>query len=256
MQNELISVITVTYNCIDHIDKTLQSVENCKNKYSIEHIIVDGASSDGTWELVSSRRGSLAQAISEPDNGIYDAMNKGILLANGKYILFLNAGDIIYEDFDFSALNQTDSCNVKYFSYMIDGEGEFIHCPGINHPFGMQTSHQATLFDSCLLKKVGFDTSYKVAADFNQSIKLNKLSSVKHSYDTQVLAIVQPGGYSMLHKEIMLNEYSEIIKREFGFFRWFVYKIWSSRYYNAIKSLLPMNSIKRLFNENITHKSV
>ena len=99
-----LSVITVTYNCRELLPRTLKSVSE-QTFPSVEHIIVDGASTDGTLELIreylelsienEARPGAW---ISEPDKGIYDAMNKGLHMARGKYVLFLNAGDTFYSN--------------------------------------------------------------------------------------------------------------------------------------------------------------
>lgn len=89
-----ISIITVTFNCVDSIAKTIESLkEQTFNRY--EHIIVDGASKDGTTECIKEyiASGYCVTFVSEPDQGIYDAMNKGIGMASGKYLFFLNAGD-------------------------------------------------------------------------------------------------------------------------------------------------------------------
>lgn len=95
MQKNKISIITVVYNAKEALEKTVQSIQNQTYK-KIEHVIVDGASSDGTVEYLQVL--SNIKYISEKDNGIYDAMNKGITLSDGEYILFLNAGDSFSSD--------------------------------------------------------------------------------------------------------------------------------------------------------------
>ena len=88
----LVSIITVVRNDAANLARTMQSVAPFKNA-RIEYIVVDGASTDDTLRMAESRRDLIDLLISEPDNGIYDAMNKGIKLAHGTYLLFLNAGD-------------------------------------------------------------------------------------------------------------------------------------------------------------------
>lgn len=90
----LISVITVTLNNFEGLKRTILSVnEQCSG--DIEHIVIDGGSSDGTYEFLNSNVCSHIRFLSEPDNGVFDAMNKGLLLAKGAYVLFLNSGDVL-----------------------------------------------------------------------------------------------------------------------------------------------------------------
>ena len=90
-----LSVITIVYNNVKDIERTMLSVLDQTYK-NIEYIVIDGASTDGTKDLIYKYKSRLAQFISEPDNGIYDAMNKGLSLATGDYVLFMNSGDEIY----------------------------------------------------------------------------------------------------------------------------------------------------------------
>ena len=87
-----ISIVTVTYNCKDTVEKTIQNV--LKQTYpNIEYIVIDGNSTDGTKEIIERYADRLAYWVSEPDKGIFDAMNKAIRIATGEWILFLNSGD-------------------------------------------------------------------------------------------------------------------------------------------------------------------
>jgi glycosyltransferase involved in cell wall biosynthesis len=92
-KNPLLSVITVVYNGELFLEKTIQSILNQK-KANFELIVIDGKSTDRTVEIIKRYEKSIKNWISEPDNGIYDAMNKGINIANGDWIIFMNAGDI------------------------------------------------------------------------------------------------------------------------------------------------------------------
>ena len=88
----ILSIITVTKNCVTTLERTLQSVQSIKNS-DIEYLIIDGVSTDGTLDLIKKHRTLVDQIISEPDTGIYNAMNKGISFAKGEYTLFINGDD-------------------------------------------------------------------------------------------------------------------------------------------------------------------
>lgn len=91
--NECISVVTVCYNCKDDLERTIQSVLS-QTYDNIEYVVVDGNSQDGTKDVLKKYKDSIDICVSEPDSGIYDAMNKGIKRSHGQWLLFMNAGDI------------------------------------------------------------------------------------------------------------------------------------------------------------------
>lgn len=95
--NNNISIITISYNCKDDLEKTIQSVISQSYIYK-EYIIVDGGSSDGTEEVLKKYKDAIDICISEPDDGIYDALNKGVRKASGEWIICLNAGDVFVSD--------------------------------------------------------------------------------------------------------------------------------------------------------------
>src|SRR3989339_1029654 len=92
-----VSIITVTFNCSQTIQDTITSVAN-QNYPFIEHIVIDGASTDGTQDIIKQNRSKIRHVVSEPDNGIYNAMNKGITMASGSIVGILNGDDIFYDN--------------------------------------------------------------------------------------------------------------------------------------------------------------
>ena len=92
-----ISIITVNYNDKDGLEKTIKSVLNQENTV-FEYLVIDGNSADGSKDVIEKYKDKIDYWVSEPDSGIYNAMNKGILAATGDYLLFLNSGDWLYEN--------------------------------------------------------------------------------------------------------------------------------------------------------------
>ncbi len=95
--NPLVTIVTVSYNVVSTIERTILSVVN-QTYSNIEYIIIDGGSTDGTVDIIKKYMDKIAYWVSEPDKGIYDAMNKGILMAKGQWINFMNSGDYLYSN--------------------------------------------------------------------------------------------------------------------------------------------------------------
>ncbi|GAB4343848.1 MAG: glycosyltransferase family 2 protein [Desulfobulbaceae bacterium] len=167
-----VTVVTVTYNALDFVEETLQSVLS-QTYPDIEYIVVDGHSTDGTQESVARYADRLAVFISEPDNGIYDAMNKGIDLATGEWIIFMNAGDTFAD-------HETVS---KVFAREIDSSIDFIYGDHIwkddrrsvrvrTRPLHLMWqriafSHQSLFSRTSLMKRKKFDLRYRIVSDYN-----------------------------------------------------------------------------------------
>lgn len=176
----VISVITITYNNVSGLKQTIESVQNLKTpqEYIIEFIIVDGASTDKTNEIVEQAivnnedRGSLRIIYrSEPDKGIYDAMNKGIQKATGEWIIFMNAGDVFSNNKVISKM--TPYLNNEVDVFYGDCIGEFngryhLFCAPdeISFEQGMPIYHQSCIFRGSLLKTENYSMKYKLAGDY------------------------------------------------------------------------------------------
>lgn len=168
-----ISIITVSYNAATVIEKTILSVINQTYPYK-EYIIIDGGSTDGTIDIIKKYQDKITYWISEPDKGIYDAMNKGILLTTGDYINFMNAGDSFY---DKDTLDKVASYMAQKDDEIIYGDINYIYDRGnkITHPHPLELlatknlifSHQASFASSTLMKQCLFDTKYKISSDYN-----------------------------------------------------------------------------------------
>jgi len=236
-----LSIISVTYNCKHLIQATLDSVAS-QDPSIFEHIVIDGGSNDGTIEIISKSKNTIAYFISEPDAGVYDAMNKGVEAASGDWILFLNAGDVFYENFSLSDVefNWPKFIEFVVFPFQIDGDHK-PKFPDLNVKFGMPTSHQAMLISTPIAKKVEFNNRYKVAADYDFFIKRYILNTNCVFQENIILATVLPGGYSEENINIMKSDYLKIIFTNLGITKAIVYFVWCRPYlYKLIKVVLPI----------------
>lgn len=163
----LISVVTVCFNAADEIERTMLSVLG-QTYPNIEYIIVDGGSADGTVDIIRKYAGRLAYWVSEPDGGIYEAMNKGIAAATGDYVNFMNAGDTFHDarvvETVFSH-EYPDNCNVIYGKAQCTYRwGIYIRTPRIEI---LDICHQAAFIKLSTHKKMPFDVSFRILADRN-----------------------------------------------------------------------------------------
>lgn len=172
-----ITIITVVYNNVSGIEATINSVLNQTYK-NIDYIIIDGGSTDGTVEKIKKYADRISLFISEKDTGIYNAMNKGLIHAKGKWVLFLNSGDWLYTADTISAVccHIDGSIDVLYGDQCFDyGDKKIVKSSDSSlNKFSkyMPLFHPATLVKKELLKKHPFDEKYKIAADYKQLYSL------------------------------------------------------------------------------------
>lgn len=166
----IISVVTICYNAEEYIEATVKSV--LQQTYSnIEYIVVDGNSKDNTLIIVNQYKEKIKKIISEPDKGIYDAMNKGIDLCSGDWCLFLNSGDYFYaKDTIQKAVELfNDNADVIYgdTEYRFDYGNDVLKPKELEKVMdGAFCCHQSTFFKLDTLRKYKYDLSYKIIADW------------------------------------------------------------------------------------------
>ena len=187
-----ISVITVTYNAGEVLEDTIQSVIS-QTYHHVEYILVDGASRDHTMAIANRYRERIHKIISEPDKGLYDAMNKGISLATGDYLCFLNAGDSFHEDDTLQqmvhSINGSELPDVLYGeTAIVDKDRHFLHMRRLSAPEkltwksfkqGMLVCHQAFLARHTVVEP--YDLQYRFSADFDWCIRVMKKARTLHN---------------------------------------------------------------------------
>lgn len=213
-----ISVITVSFNSAQTLARALQSVADQDWPY-IEHIVIDGGSTDET-PLILQKFSHLEVLVSEPDNGVYDAMNKGLKLATGDVICFLNADD------EYASSTILSYVAKKITSTKVDvimGDVVFFHKDEPKRivrryrsdrfsparlSMGWMPAHPGLFIVSAEVKRVGyFKSDYKIAGDFDYIIRLFNNQNLKFEYVPEVLVRMQIGGLSTsgFHSKILLN---------------------------------------------------
>jgi len=257
IQKPLISVVTVVYNGELHLEQTIKSVIG-QSYDNIEYIIVDGGSTDSTLDIIKKYEDKIDYWISEPDDGIYNAMNKGITLTTGKYIGFLNADDWYnydaIENIVFS-LNKNDTAfifaNVDFYSQnnMFTGTmGTHLEKYKRTMPFG----HPSLFVKSTLIQTILFDEQYPTAADYDF---ICKLILEKHPYLYLDKSIVnfRMGGISTTTNTD--KELFTIRQKHFGFIAALYAFLTTTNMpliSTSVKLLLRMKNLLNKITENIT----
>ncbi len=169
-----ISVVTITYNNIKGIKLTAESIIN-QSEQSFEWIVIDGGSSDGTAEFLKNLRRQPDYWVSEPDGGIYDALNKGISHATGQYVCCMNAGDCFYDsDVLAKVYKQNLTGDIVYGNWTVIERKKRVdvqapvEMPSYYFFFDHNLCHQAMFVKTTLMKNSPFDTSYRICADLKK----------------------------------------------------------------------------------------
>ena len=231
-----LSVITVTYNAKLTLERTLRSVS--EQSYShIEHIIVDGKSSDGTIQLVRRYESENMLWISERDNGLYDAMNKAAQMARGDYLCFLNAGDTFYASDSVEkmmcSIEDGEAPDMIYGeTAIVDEEGIFLHMRRLRAPEkltwksfrqGMLVCHQALIVKRELFEP--YDLSYRFSSDFDWCIRMMKKSKSLHNSHLTLVNYLNEG-MTTINRKASLKERYRIMAKYYGQVSTFLHHIW------------------------------
>jgi glycosyltransferase involved in cell wall biosynthesis len=210
--NPLVSIITVTFNGAQFLEQTIKSV--LEQEYSnIEYIIIDGGSKDGTVDMLRKYNEQIDYWVSEPDEGIYDAMNKGWSLANEQaFILYLGSGDtIISLPCNMAQYKNTDII----YGRVLTGEGMvFVSQANFKLRLSNTLHHQALLINKTIHPQPPFDKRFKTFADFDFNQRLYK-KGYNFVKSENFLASSAPVGASGTPD---LNEVTALIRKNFGLF--------------------------------------
>ena len=219
-----LSIITINFNNLKGLKKTFDSVVN-QTFTDYEWIVIDGGSTDGSREFIDAHKESFSYWVSEPDRGIYNAMNKGILQANGEYLSFMNSGDYYADNSTLSEIfGKSHTADILY-GFLIEEFSHDVICKRTAkktikwHDLYFSTlPHQGSFIRRSLFDTIGlYDENLKAVSDakwFSQAIFLHHIS---YKYIPQLVAISQPGGLSST-----MDISEESIKRRKGVFPDFI----------------------------------
>jgi putative colanic acid biosynthesis glycosyltransferase len=219
----MLSIITVNLNNKEGLKKTLDSVA-CQSSEGFEQIVIDGGSEDGSTELLQKTDKNYLSYYSERDNGIYDAMNKGIIRAKGEWIYFLNSGDYFANNqvlADILSIKNISKKDVIYGHTIIkDEKSEQLSKVSelCTFFYKLPFSHQAVFVKRKLMLKWPFDTTYKISSDYDFFCRLYSSGNKFHN-SGKVIAVRSEGGISSTNTEEMYSEYDIISRKWFKGFK-------------------------------------
>jgi len=217
-----ISIITVVWNNKETIQDAVNSVLNQTYK-NIEYIIIDGASTDGTIEIIQSYGDKISKFISEPDGGLYDAMNKGIELSNGDIVGMLNSDDFYIDEFvienvikEFEA-KDVDSVYADLV-YVNPGNLDKVvrfydssYFSPENFAYGWMPAHPTFFVKKEIYERYGvFRTDLKIGADFDILVRFLYIYNISFSYMREVLVKMRTGGVSTSFNSIWINNIEQL----------------------------------------------
>lgn len=230
MGRPLISIVTVCLNEAATLRSTCESI--CSQTYrDFQWIVVDGGSTDGSHDILSEYRDRIDRLVSEPDNGIYDAMNKGIRQSEGLYLLFLNAGDCLADKHVLEHFSGHLDADLVYGDLLFrsTGEEEYIRSFPDRLPENFllhhMMPHQATFIRQSLFDRFGlYDDSYRIAADYDLFARLLCVHKVSSRHVPKVVSVFNFSGVSSnpSHRDLRRAENHAIRKR---YFPWYVYGV-------------------------------
>ena len=245
-----VSIITVCFNSEDSIEATIRSVAS-QNYNNIEYIIIDGMSSDLTMSIIHEYCANIDIVVSERDRGIYDAINKGIALASGEYIVLLNSNDVFYSTSTISNIvdfHQHNECPISISDVLInDKKGQLVRYysaklwRSYHLRLGFMPPHQAVVIRRDVFNSYGsYSLGFKIAADYEYLVRLILRNRLAYRYSPEVRTIMSSGGVSSQGFSSYMEISREIIDilgyRRNIFFRGLVYfrflpKLLSSIFY-------------------------
>ncbi len=208
-----VSIITVVFNNRDFIESAIKSVLNQTHK-NIEYIIIDGGSKDGTFEVINKYRDKIAKFVSEPDKGIYDAMNKGLEAAKGEWIFFLGADDMLYDPLTIEDV----SSQLRDDLSVVFGKVRYTNGKEVRSRLNLLTMlhntvhHQSAFYNANLFYNWRYDSTKKLISDYELNLIIY-LAKKKYEHMDRFISICSPLGQSIKDTRTAFSEVNAIRKK-------------------------------------------
>lgn len=219
-----ISVVTVTFNAAKTLEQTILSITN-QTYHNIEYIIIDGASTDGTIDIINKYATKITYWISEPDKGIYDAMNKALKIAQGDFLIFMGADDIFYtSDVIEKMVGQMLNSETVYYGNVIFKGLNKKHNGKFNKIKWATTniSHQAIFYPKKIFKSYTYNTKYRIYADYAYNLTLLK-DKVNFKYINEIITLYSMEGISANSKDkIFQEDYKKLLTDSIGISAYYI----------------------------------
>ncbi len=232
LKGSKISIIIVTYNAAQTLEVCLQSI--FKQRYTnVEIIVIDGQSTDGTIDILKRYSAQIAFWKSEKDTGIYDAMNKGLKQATGKWIYFLGADDMLFAEFS-DLVDELDDEHCIYYGRVMTLGGPTI--PADAYAFAKYgLCHQAMIYPIGVFDKRRFNTKYRISADYALNMTLFKNSEYRFQFCDHLIANFNHTGISSTTVDAAFEkDRPALVRKYFGNFIWLRFMFW--RLKNKLKN--------------------
>lgn len=279
-----LSIITINYNNAQGLEKTIRSIVE-QTITDFEYIVIDGGSEDGSTDVINKYEDRIDYWVSEPDKGIYNAMNKGIRQAKGEYILFVNSGDTLYDDnaieniFSYPLIS--DLVYGDLHRILADGDTDIVRMPDkidVKYLLYSTLTHPTTLIRRNLFEKYGlYREDLKIVSDWAFFLKLIAFTNITRQHIPVIVATFSMDGISSREDDLMMQERLKVIKESFSFellemyelydkYRKFYSKsyfkigrritsvmksIFSLRYWNQLIHRRRMNLLIYIFNKTV-----
>lgn len=208
-----ISIITINYNNCEGLRRTIESVVNqtCRD---FEYIIIDGGSTDGSVDVIKRYADNIDYWVSEPDKGIYNAMNKGVAVAKGEYCLFMNSGDCLYNESVIERVYELVDFNSDIIAGDVARNGGICDSPNeITGVFMVKSAlcHQTSFIKAETLRRLPYDESLKIVSDWKHMFQLLVIANGSYQHVKVVICEYDTTGFSAINWQVLADEREQVL---------------------------------------------